>query len=74
MEGSEKARAIAKTGVTSETSSDRKATASQKELVEFVRETTNHIVKTYLTWPALVSNLSDMEKTLLTSDGSYSHP
>jgi TldD protein len=48
---------------------------TQKQLVEFVREIDDHIVKTYPNLASRVVNLSclDMEKTLFTSDGSYSH-
>lgn len=53
----------------------KKARAGQKELVDFVREVDNHIAGTY---PGLSSrtiglSLTDMEKTLLTSDGSSAY-
>jgi len=55
--------------------STKKPRLSQKDLLELVREVDKHIVSKY---PALASrtvSLSclDMEKTLITSDGSYSH-
>ncbi|NLA59856.1 MAG: TldD/PmbA family protein [Firmicutes bacterium] len=52
-----------------------KSRLSQKELVEFVREIDNHILKTYPNLSSRIVGLSclDMEKALLTSDGSYSH-
>lgn len=48
---------------------------SQKDLVEFIRELDDHIASTY---PELASRMLslrclDMEKRLLTADGSYSH-
>lgn len=48
---------------------------TQKQLVEFVREIDEHIARTYPKLASRVVSLSclDMEKTLLTSDGSYSH-
>jgi TldD protein len=48
---------------------------NQKELVDFVREIDNHIVKSYPNLSSRTVSLSslDMEKKLLTSDGSYSH-
>ncbi|MGI6667307.1 MAG: TldD/PmbA family protein [Bacillota bacterium] len=67
---------LPKTGVTSENVfQTAKQRLSQKELVEFVREIDNHIVKTYPNLASRIVSLSclDMEKTLLTSDGSYSH-
>ncbi len=67
---------LPKTGATSENVfQTTKPRLSQKELVEFVREIDNHIVRTYPNLASRVVNLSslDMEKTLLTSDGSYSH-
>ena len=55
--------------------STRKPKLGQKELVEFARELDDHIA---LKYPKLASrtisvNCLDMKKTLLTSDGSYSH-
>lgn len=55
--------------------STAKPRLSQRELGDFVREVDEHLVRTY---PRLASRtLSlyclDMEKTLLTSDGSYAH-
>ncbi len=55
--------------------STTKPRLGQKDLVEFVKELDGHIVRKY---PGLASrtlslNCLDMEKTLLTTDGSYSH-
>ncbi|NMD43582.1 MAG: TldD/PmbA family protein [Firmicutes bacterium] len=48
---------------------------SQKELVEFIRELDDHIASTYpeLAGRTLSLRCLDMEKKLLTADGSYSH-
>lgn len=55
--------------------STRKPRLGQMELLEFARELDDHIA---LKYPELASRITginclDMEKTLLTSDGSYSH-
>ncbi len=68
--------ALPESPVTSENDfSTKKARLGQKELVEFVKQLDDHIVHKY---PNLASrtvslNCLDMEKTLITSDGSYSH-
>ncbi|HOA35845.1 MAG: TldD/PmbA family protein [Dethiobacteria bacterium] len=48
---------------------------SQKDLVEFIRELDDHIASSYpqLAGRTLSLRCLDMEKRLLTSDGSYSH-
>lgn len=68
--------ALPSTPVTSENLfKTTKPRLSQKELVEFVREIDNHILKAYpnLSSRTISLNCLDMEKILLTSDGSYSH-
>ncbi len=55
--------------------STKKPRLSQKALADFAREVDAHIVAKYPKLASRTVNLSclDMEKTLLTSDGSYSH-
>jgi TldD protein len=54
--------------------STKKQRLGQKQLVEFLRELDDHIARTYpnLASRTVALNCLDMEKTLVTSDGSYS--
>lgn len=55
--------------------STKKPRLGQKDLVQFVRELDDHVVRKYpdLASRTLIITCLDMEKTLLTSDGSHSH-
>ncbi|QUL98557.1 MAG: TldD/PmbA family protein [Candidatus Fermentithermobacillus carboniphilus] len=55
--------------------STKKSRLGQRQLVEFAREVDSHIVRKYpnLSSRTVVLSCLDMEKTLLTSDGSYAH-
>ncbi len=53
----------------------KKPRLSQNDLMDFVRQVDDHIVQTYpnLSSRTISLNGQDTEKTLITSDGSYSH-
>jgi TldD protein len=55
--------------------STKKPRLGQRELVEFIRQLDDHIARKYPDLASRTVSLSclDMEKTLITSDGSYSH-
>ncbi len=63
------------TAVSENDFSTKKARLGQKALVDFVREIDAHVVGKYpnLSSRTIGLNILEMDKTLLTSDGSYSH-
>ncbi|HHT85930.1 MAG: TldD/PmbA family protein [Bacillota bacterium] len=67
---------LPKSPVTSENDfSTKKPRLGQRELVDFARELDDHIARKYPDLASRTVSLDclDMEKTLVTSDGSYSH-
>ncbi|HHW26499.1 MAG TPA: TldD/PmbA family protein [Firmicutes bacterium] len=65
----------AKNAVSENDFSTKKPKLTQKQLVEYMKELDGYIARTYpnLTSRTVVLNSLEMEKTLLTSDGSSSH-
>lgn len=74
-EHKDKGRLPITTASSSNDYSTGKPRLSQKELVEFAKELDDHIVGKYPDLASRTVSISclDMEKTLLTADGSYSH-